>query len=114
MQFGVGVLTGISATVAAVQLWFANAAGGYRDMYKDFGGKLPTLTSLVLNPAWLWGTPLLVIVMIVGVVVLRRTRPDIARRLAMAACVTSVVLLGLTYRQATAPMHELAGAIRSE
>ena len=114
MQFGVGVLTGISATVAAVQLWFANAGGDYREMYKNFGGKVPTLTSLVLNPGWLWGMPLLVIVMVVGVVVTRRARPAFAQRLAMAACVTSVVLLGVTYRQATAPLFEVAGAIRSE
>jgi hypothetical protein len=112
MQFGLGVLTGVTASAAAVQLWFARGADDYREMYRDFGGPVPTLTKLVLHPIWVWGLPLLALAMVAGVIKLRTTRAALAQRLAVVTCIAMVGVLVLTYWESTAPIRQLAGAIR--
>jgi hypothetical protein len=107
LTFGDGIATafGLLATMALV--YFAAAVDTWRQMYRDFGSDaLPTLTHLVLSPAWQVAAPL------AGVAALAYTlvrRPSL--RVAIAATVVSILLVVLWIIGLYQPIWSLAGNI---
>ena len=103
-----GVLVGVAATTVLAQIWLAIELAPMRDMYREYGAPLPTLTTIAVSPYWLWGVPT---IGAIAVAALATRRP--ARLLVYALVAAALLLLAIaTWRWAQAPLRALSEPIR--
>lgn len=107
-----GVFGGYAAFVVLAQLVLGAGFPDMRAMYKDLAPDvaLPLLTRITIHPAWVWGTPVLGILTIIG---LLARRPRSLVPYIVAAVVLSGIAL-LTWWYPRAPIYALAGNIRAD
>jgi hypothetical protein len=103
-----GVFAGFAAFVVLVQGVLASQLGDLETMYREFGSTpLPTLTRITIQPAWIFGTPLVGAALVAALLV-KRPR-SAAPYIAVSVIVVIVALM--TYWYPRAPIYALAGNI---
>jgi hypothetical protein len=104
-----GFATGVATTAMLLHVWLAFQLAGARGMYADFGGELPVMTRLVIDPVWLWSVPGIAAS---GLVVLVVKRPRGLTPYALAAAVLAATVF-VTWYFAHAPIRQLADNLRA-
>lgn len=107
LGFADGLGAGIAAIAVIALVYFSTHADAFAGMYRDFGGRLPRLTRLVLHPAWTVGVPL-VVVLLAGACIAVRPR---FRYAMIAIAALALGALAVTYLGAYQPIWALAGNI---
>ena len=103
-----GVLLGLAAAAVLLHVWLAVRLAPFRELYAQFGGKIPKLTLFVLSPLWLWAVP---VIAASEIAVLAWRRPRRSLDYLVLAGALLVTLLA-TWHYSQAPIHEMADSIR--
>lgn len=107
LGFGAGVAVGVTIAAVAAQLWVAQQVEPMRHLLHE-SVELRNLTRLALSPTWRWGVPAVTLAIVAALLGLGVRR---ARWYAIVAA-AAVLAVVVTYLWATAPLTELADAIR--
>ncbi len=108
LSFLDGLGAGITAMALLALVYFLLHADSFAGMYRDFGGRLPPLTRLVLHPAWSIAAPL-VVALLAGCTLVARTG---FRYVMVAIAALALLAVAVSYVGAYQPIWAFAGNIK--
>ncbi len=107
--FAAGIAVGVVVSAIAVQVWLAVTLSTVAATWASFDARsIRNLSRLAVEPAWRWGVPTTIAVVLAALLAARVAR---ARWYALVAALAVAAAI-LTYVWAMAPWHELADKIR--
>lgn len=105
-----GVFSGVTASAIAILVWSGAQLGAFRAMYAEFRAPLPTVTEVVLHPAFQWGAPAVLFVALVLANLRARRSPIVLGILAVVAVAAAIV----EYWGVHLPINQLSGQISGQ